>query len=137
MLEPPPFTSEILGREQNKDLLNWFNSIQDVINKGEPPSKITEITGSIGIRPSGKKMRLISSGTGNMPITVNPQITFGSYDGQELLLEGIDNTRTVELDDGDGLQLEQSNYRMGEGDILKLQYNAVRKIWVELFRSKK
>ena len=117
---------------------SWFTKLIQRVNEGEPPSDETEIVASIGIQVSSSHIRIISSTSGDTTITADPQITGGRYDGQLLKLEGTDDVKTVTLNNGNGVQLKNSTttYKFGQGDILSLHYNAIRKLWIEDARSK-
>lgn len=75
---------------------------------------------------------VISSTAGDVNITANPQIVAGT-DGQELVLIGTDDTRTVTLDSGDGLALDNGlSFTLGENNMIKFVY--YNSLWLEQWR---
>ncbi|GAH11358.1 unnamed protein product, partial [marine sediment metagenome] len=63
------------------------------------------------------------------------QIVAGS-DGQMVILQGDNNTNTVQLDDGTGLALAlTASFIMGKGDTMQLIYDAGDSLWYEVTRS--
>jgi len=98
-------------------------------------SAITNITAIGGITVTADVMRIQGDG-GAIEITANPQIAAPYQDGTVVELEGMSDVNTVQLDDGTGLQLAGAvSFVMGEGDTIKLRWNLVRTVWVELSRS--
>ena len=80
-------------------------------------------------------IRVQSSTTSACNISANPQITDG-FDGQELIIEGSDSTKTVQLNNGTGLQLAGGVAMvLKQGDVIKLHYNSTRSLWIENYRS--
>lgn len=115
---------------------DWFTKLSRLVDFGKPPSTTQKIIATRAIQAIVNSIiRLQSATGGSVDITANPQISAG-YDGQEIILEGQDNTKTVKLDNGDGLQLAGgASFTLTEGDILKLHFNKSRSIWIENYRS--
>jgi len=67
-------------------------------------------------------------------ITANPQIADGLHDGYKTIIIGYNDTNTLTLDDGNGLDLE-GQWVGGANDVIGLMYLADNDIWVEMFRS--
>jgi hypothetical protein len=117
----------------------WFERLKDQVNLGEIPAAVQEISAADGIFLPAKVtniiIRIISATSGVVDITKNPQIEAG-FDGQVITLEGQNDTRGVKLDNGDGLALGGgTSITLGENDIIRMHYNADRKIWIENNRS--
>ena len=101
------------------------------------PSIATTITAAGGITITNRLMR-ITGGSAPVTITATPNISAKfTVDGYELLLEGQDDTNTVELQDaaqlaGSGLHLQDTlNKVLGKGDFLRLIYNATDACWYQ------
>ncbi len=76
-----------------------------------------------------------SSTAGNCDISANPQIAAGT-DGQILYFIGEHDTKTVQFDDGNGLQTAAGASRtLGLGDIFVVMYNAANTVWREISYS--
>lgn len=73
------------------------------------------------INTSFQIIAYIKSTGGAINISANPQITNGYAEGQRLLLIGMSDTDTVQIDDGDGLILNGNR-------ILEL-YNTIELYW--------
>lgn len=87
-----------------------------------------------GITTLNSVIRCVPQG-GAIDITADPQIIDG-VDGQVIVLIGTDDTETLTLEDGTGLQLAGgSSFVMGIGDIITLIYCAWLDLWVEISRS--
>lgn len=138
----PNITNIINEQSSPQEATHWHNFLQTIhsaIEKGQPVGNAVPIIAAQGIvleqSIRSSIVRIISATSGNCTITANPQIIAG-FDGQELTLEGSDNTRTVTLSNGNGLQLlGGATITLKNGDIIKLHYNAVRTIWIENYRS--
>lgn len=81
---------------------------------GVPSSQVTGsrgtpivITAAGGITPAGvqDETQFIKGNSGSVVVSANPQIAAGTAVGQTLELIGRDATNTVELQDGNGLDL--------------------------------
>jgi len=102
------------------------------------PSSVNSVAASSGITSSmlDKTLIKIQGDGGAVDITANPQIVDG-VDGQVIILKGDHNTNTVQIDDGDGVALNNGTaFVMGKGDVLKLYYDGTDDIWYEISRSK-
>lgn len=104
------------------------------INK---PSSIDSVTAVGGITSAmlTKKVIRIFGALGAVDITANPQIADGD-DGQIIEIWGESDTKTVKLDDGDGLQLSGgTSFTLGLGDVIVLRYFSSVDLWREISRS--
>jgi hypothetical protein len=98
------------------------------------PSATTSITAGGGITVLNTIMRVDGS-AGPVNITANPQIADGT-DGQIVMIKGQNDTNTVTLDDGTGLQLAGAAAMvLGLGDIITFMYDSVDDLWIEISRS--
>ena len=97
------------------------------------PSSVQNITAAGGITPTCSTMRIQGSG-GAVDITANPQIAAGVA-GQLLLLDGTDDTNTVQIDNGNGVHLHGGVLIIGNHDNLLLKYDADNAEWEEISRS--
>ena len=72
-------------------------------------------------------------GTGNaIDLSSNPQISAGVA-GQILYLVGEDDTNTVTIDDGNGVQTAAAaSHALGDGDVLTLYYDDDASVWREI-----
>lgn len=125
---------------------NWLKQLQGLVNNGELIGTPNEIVAANGIEfePSIRTflIRVISSTSGGCVITANPQIMkkaaagMAGIDGQEIIIEGSDNVRSVTLSNGNGLQLAGgASITLKNGDVIRLHYNKSRNIWIENCRS--
>jgi hypothetical protein len=116
----------------------WFNSIRNGVLYGHRPQENQTIIATDGLKITTAYKDLLhrASGSGGpVTITANPQINNG-FDGQQVTLEGTNNTNTLTLQHGNGLQLSTgTNCTLGEGDMLTLRYNKARNLWIEVTRS--
>lgn len=113
----------------------WMKNLQDLQNFGDPPSSDTEVTAAGGVNLTSHRMRIKSATAGAITITKNPQISAG-YDGQEISIEGLDNTKTVTLTDGNGLATAGgASFTLGDNDIIRFSYNKSKNLWIEHTRS--
>lgn len=109
----------------------WMNSLQNHTNFGTPPSKDTNITATNGIRVTSDKMRIISATAGNTTPTINPQISKG-FDGQHLMIEGLDDIKTVTIRNADGVSLKSgATFVVGKDDIIEFNFNESKNLWIE------
>jgi hypothetical protein len=92
------------------------------------------ITAVGGINPSSSYLRISGSG-GAVNITANPQIAAGACDGQVLVLEGDDDTNTVQLNDGNGVHLHSANVVFGDHDTVTLLWDSGGSEWTEKSRN--
>lgn len=126
------------NQQFNQVYNSWLLDLTDEVNQGEPPHPTQSIAATIGIQiPSPVNnliMRIIGDG-GAVNITADPQISFG-FDGQTITLEGMDDTNTVQLDDGNGLKLAGgASFTLSDDDVITLHYNGTKDLWIENTRS--
>lgn len=150
VLSPHPSTSDFLidkdefGLSADMDEVSqnwqvWFRQVKDTVNLGQTPQLVQEITASVGIKVENEATNIIirvqSATASAVDITDIPQIEAG-FDGQVITIEGEDDVKTVQLDDGDGLKLEGGvSFIAGEFDVIALHFNGNKKIWIENYRS--
>lgn len=136
----------ILGSQVN--ILDYFRSERAVlgsdkleyIDDGDAPATFgtydapLTITASDGIESSSanRQMVFVKSAGGAVTITANPQIAPGQRVGQELIVEGVDDTDYIVLNNGNGLGLVGS-IQMVDQQILALVWDGF--IWVETSRN--
>ncbi len=101
------------------------------------PSATLDITAATGLTAATHLiysiLRVQCVGAGNCDISSSPQIADGT-DGQILIIQGDDDTKTVQFDDGDGLDLTAA-MTMGQRHTLTLMYDAGDDLWIELSRA--
>jgi hypothetical protein len=103
-------------------------------------SEEQSITAGIGISITNDIMRVKGSG-GAVTITATPSLVGVFEDGQEITLQGTDDTNTLTIQDesilsGSKLELSSgANFTMGKGDIIVLVYNSVEDKFYEISRS--
>lgn len=68
---------------------------------------------------------------GAIDITAIPQIAAGGNDGDELILIGVSDVNTIQLDDGDGLSLNGSMLLVNNS-VIKLKWDG--STWIEISR---
>ena len=133
-----PFPDDAFLHEDGKFSKNWetwMTKLKQTVNFGQPPSKNTDVVSADGINITSSKMRIQSATAGAITVTANPQISKG-YDGQEITLEGLSNTKTVTITNGNGLKLAGgSSFLIGSDDVIKLHYNESKNLWIENSRS--
>jgi hypothetical protein len=129
-----PFPKEVIVGIEGKIARTWdvwMNALQNHVDKGQPASKNTDISAALGVRVVSDKMRIQSATAGNTTVTLNPQISKG-FDGQHLMLEGLDDTKTVTIRNADGVSLKSgSTFVIGEDDIIELNFNESKNLWIE------
>lgn len=144
LLKIVPVEKNEIPKPGNDLTNNWLDFMTDLTNQitlGSQPSVVQDITALAGIKLSlGTQdvlMRIQSATAGNVDITANPQINDG-FDGQRINIEGSDAAKTVQLDDGDGLQLTGgTSFTLAEGDTISFHYNLTKNVWIENTRSQK
>jgi len=92
---------------------------------------ITSGAGHMSTTAGLQKIYVEGSG-GAVNITANPQIQAGTIDGQEMLICGRSQTNTVQLDHGDGLDLNGSII-LGTNECIRLSWDTSE--WIELSRN--
>jgi hypothetical protein len=79
-------------------------------------------------------MRVQGNG-GPVTVTANPQIAAGA-DGSILILQGMSNANTVQLQNGNGLRLQGGiAFTLGLGDSITMAYDATSATWTEISRT--
>lgn len=86
--------------------------------------------------PCGARTVRVSGDGGAVDLTSDPQVAAGEFDGQPLLIVGGDDTNTVKLDDGTGLELVGgTSITLGKGDSLALRWDLDDTTWREVHRA--
>lgn len=140
MIENHPQDAGIAeGQFLSNHYSDWLLRLKDQVNRGEVPRETSDITATNGILLPGEITNIIiriqSATAGSVDITANPQIEFG-YDGQQITIEGMSATKTVKLDNGDGLKLAGgASFTVAEDDTISFVFNATKSLWVEITRS--
>jgi len=140
MIRKHPQDAQVISANNQLDphYSDWMSDLVDEANQGEIPLPTQEITADIGVQVPSPVNHLtirIKGNGGAIDPTANPQISAG-FDGQNITLEGMDDTNTVKLDDGDGLKLAgAASFTMSNNDIISLRYNAAKDLWIENYRS--
>lgn len=140
MIHVPPTDVKFLNNEHaDINWTDWFEEVEHHVNRGEVPRRTLEIENNVGILTESEGtnllIRVISATSSNVDITSNPQIEYG-FDGQVITVAGSDNTRTVQLDNGDGLKLANgTSFILGEDDVITFHFNGNKKLWIEHTRS--
>lgn len=115
----------------------FFEDNKDETNRGEQPASTQAIEATTGIKVTSLRtnitIRIISSTSGNVTVTANPRIGKG-FDGQLITLVGEDDTKTVTLNDGNGLKLSAAII-FKEHTNLVLEFNAEKSLWIEKSRA--
>lgn len=98
---------------------------------------ITTVDNSLSYSREGARrvfyMRVKSTG-GAVDITANPQISAGSnYD--RLTLQGVSDSDTLKIDDGDGVRLIEGPIILKRDVSLNLSYDTASSVWRETSRS--
>jgi hypothetical protein len=68
------------------------------------PNAITA-SGGISVLGLSREYQFVESNGGAVTVTANPQIDAGDWVGQELILQGVSDTNTLSIADGNGLSL--------------------------------
>lgn len=101
-------------------------STPSVPNSLEVTDAVTSTTSFVVIQSTGNAILLTS----------NPCVTAGTTDGQRLTIMGLSDTNTVELPDGNGVELAGGvNFNFGVGDVLELIWYNSNSKWYEVSRS--
>ena len=129
------------GNDLSDNWKDWMNDLHNQVTIGSDPAGIQDITALGGIKINASTqdvlVRIQSATAGSVDLTANPQIDAG-FDGQRINLEGNDATKTVKLDDGDGLQLTGgASFTLAVGDTISFHYNLTKELWIENTRSQK
>ena len=76
----------------------------------------------------------VSGNSGAVTLTSVIQVSTGTYDGQLVIIRGMDDINTLTISDGNGVSLAGAvSMVLGLDDILMLMWNG--SIWIELSRS--
>lgn len=108
-----------------------------LISNSNPESSVLDINATDGITAdlmgNFNILNIRSASSGNCDITANPQIAAGRS-GQILILVGQDDTKTVQIDTGNGVYLQQSlsSVTLGAKDSIMLFYNASTSTWIQV-----
>jgi len=97
------------------------------------PSAEQSVTAGGGITSGEHHLRVQGSG-GAVTITANPQISAG-FDGEEIIIEGGDDTNTVTIVNGNGVHLHGGSAILSDHDYVKLVYSSDDAQWEEVSRN--
>lgn len=94
----------------------------------------TLILATVGIAPAGalRELQFVRGNPAAVSITANPQIVAGTIVGQELVLQGTDNVATVQVNNGNGVELNGACV-LKSGSRLKLIWDGT--VWGEVSRN--
>lgn len=95
------------------------------------PQLITAL-GGISILDVLREFQFVKGSGGPITVTANPQIEAGTIVGQELLLQGTDNTNTLTISNGTGLVLNGACV-LASGSRIWLVWDGA--FWVESSRN--
>lgn len=95
------------------------------------PNQITAV-GGITATVAPRQLQFVEGSAGPVVITVNPQISAGDFTGQELILQGTDDTNTVTIANGNGLELNGS-CPLRNGSRIQLIWDGT--VWGEVARN--
>lgn len=95
------------------------------------PNAITAISG-IGIAGALREFQFVEGNGGPVTVSANPQVEAGSLVGQELVLKGTDDTNTVTIANGTGLELNGPCV-LREGSSMWLVWDGT--VWGEVSRN--
>lgn len=102
-------------------------------------SDITDIVAATGITreqyQANPILRVRSSTGGDCNISKNPQIEAPLAGNPVIEIHGSDDTRTVTLENSNGLTLKQSPMILGENDVVILRYVDSTSGWVQLMAA--
>lgn len=135
---------------------SYFNGGNTAFGDTSPTAKV-DIKGDLVLRPSSDQTMVAGTGitsamilanplvrvvgnSGDITITATPSIAAG-VDGQELTIQGTNDTDTVTFQDESNLAGSDLNlaggvdFTVGRGDILRLLYDAGDAKWFEISRS--
>lgn len=95
------------------------------------PTAVTA-AGGITLGTALRQLQFVVGSPGAVVVSANPQVAAGTVVGQELLLQGTDNTKTVTLANGTGLELNGACV-LKSGSRLSLVWDGT--IWGEVSRN--
>lgn len=105
-----------------------------------PESSVLDINATDGITADQMGnfniLNIRSAISGNCDITANPQIAAGRS-GQIIILIGQSDTKTVQIDTGNGVYLQQgqASVTLGLKDAIILEYNASTSTWIQILNE--
>lgn len=128
----PSTAATSLGLGTANDVTHKNLTLSEILK--ESISAVIDVVAANGIASIADQTLIIQSSTaGDCDITANPQIVAGTA-GQHLYLIGNDNTKTVTLQDGTGVSLNDAQpFTFGDTDTMHLIYKGSE--WVEVARS--
>ena len=97
------------------------------------PSTAASLAASATLTPTSSYMRIDSTG-GAVVIDTTTAIAAGEFNGQELELEGVSATNTVEIRDSGNVNLN-GLIVLGLGTWISLRWNSTAVEWRERFRN--
>lgn len=97
------------------------------------PSSAQELLAGDTITVNATHLRIKGSG-GAVTLSSNPQIATGN-DGQVIIIEGTDDTNTVTIVNGNGVQLHGGKFLMFRHDYIALAYSSANNQWEEIYRN--
>lgn len=109
----------------------WVN-IDSKLVTGSRASPTAVVAGTGVVASTVNEIKYIQGSGGAVDISANPQISAGTFVGQELTLVGRSDTNTVLLEHGDGLELNGSCTLIA-GSMIKLVYDGT--MWTEESRN--
>jgi len=132
-IPPVPKLDEISGDNSKvtEKWHSWFNSLRDQSLGKNRVSDIQQLSVSDIISPLSENIRIESTG-GAITLTSNPQI-YAWFDGKIIDIEGMSDTNTVELVNGNGLSLT-ANFTLKNNSIIRLHYSKSKNLWIEHYR---
>lgn len=107
----------------------WLTSIQDYVRGRNRISDELILAATGQINRVSHLLRVKSTG-GAVTLTSNPQIK-SSFDGDEVVLEGVSDTHYVTLTSGNGIFLKTSPFDLKNNMTVKFHYNSAKNLWIE------
>lgn len=128
LTDDSPITWQRLGSANLSDVL------PAVTGTRASPSSIVAGTGIAFTGSNQENIWFVQGSGGAVTVSANPQIAAPSYIGQKLLVFGCNNTNTVKLSNGTGIQLLDADVILADGDSLQLLAISTS-LWAEIGRS--
>ena len=130
------FPYELFGKEYIHPIVkSWFISAVDKINgldNGSSAPQSLAVSGQI--EPNSRHVSVKSTG-GAVTLGSDPQITAAQADKVILTIEGLSDTDTVTLINGNGLSLAgAANFIIKNNSVIQFHYSFNKKLWIENFR---
>lgn len=114
---------------------NWGTDVTaflvDVATKENNVPSSTVVTAGGSLTPAQRHYKLAPASA--VTLSATTAITDGSYNGQELTLQGTSDTNTVTIQDGANVNLN-GDIILGNGNIISLVWDSTNK-WTEIYRS--